>query len=248
MGRLAALLALVLAVLGPRPAPPTTAVRSRGPGSSTTCATSTRRLRRRRGAKGARPRRQRRPHRRPRPLERIARAPLPDDLDQRTRTPSPPHTANGSPLANGIGVPHRTRRGAVPRQAPGAAAAVFDSVLASDAVARSRRASACSTGGRARSRSHAGRGTESSAGALRTMRDRMARRTRPDPAKRRCRVWLAAAARGQGDSGAWDAAQAGMGPGAAGARHGAACAATSIASSRGDHSRARRAPWPAERS
>jgi hypothetical protein len=104
-------------------------------------------------------------------------------------------------------------------QAPGAAAAVFDSILASDATLLDGRdlvldwwASAVEEDARPR--------TEFERQALyqavrARMREELARR--PDSAT--AAYWAIAAARGQGDlQGAWDAAQAGLGKSAAHAR------------------------------
>ena len=142
-------------------------------------------------------------------LERFRASAAPDDLEQarqRLRRIAPERLADRERLEYVIGLGEALYLD----QAPGAAAAIFDSVLASDALLLDGRdlvldwwASAVEEDARPR--------TEFERQALyltlrNRMRDELARR----PASATAAYWAIASARGQGDlQGAWDAAQAG---------------------------------------
>ena len=142
-------------------------------------------------------------------LERFRASAVPDDLEQarqRLRRLAPERLADRERLEYVIGLGEALYLD----QSPGAAAAVFDSVLASDASLLDGRdlvldwwASAVEEDARPR--------TEFERQALyQTVRARMREELASRPASATAAYWAIAAARGQGDlQGAWDAAQAG---------------------------------------
>lgn len=142
-------------------------------------------------------------------LERFRASAVPDDLEQarqRLRHLAPERLADRERLEYVIGLGETLYLD----QSPGAAAAVFDSVLASDASLLDGRdlvldwwASAVEEDARPR--------TEFERQALyQTVRARMREELASRPASATAAYWAIAAARGQGDlQGAWDAAQAG---------------------------------------
>ena len=142
-------------------------------------------------------------------LERFRASAAPDDLEQarqRLRRIAPERLADRERLEYVIGLGEALYLD----QAPGAAAAIFDSVLASDALLLDGRdlvldwwASAVEEDARPR--------TEFERQALYlTLRNRMREELARRPASATAAYWAIASARGQGDlQGAWDAAQAG---------------------------------------